>query len=349
LQDLVKRQQSLAGDVANLPVDRANATLHSLHQSAGTDAKEAAERLGARDTLAAHPKMEQAQQHLENLARLLPESTTPNPALAKDPAHRQKIDRIQSFAKEQKQLREATERLLADVAKAGGGGSPEKEKERLEELESGLMKWSQQAGSEKEKALAKEAANQVKEAMMQKQEADALGQNGDKEQAKAMDAKAIEQLEIVAKKLAGMPKDKQGDDAEAETARSFNEAERDVKMARKTMEGQPQQAAKAAQQAGKSLAKLAQQAKQQMQNPKRPDSPDQPSAQATPGGGAPSAIPLQPLLAAHGAKSWGELPGEVKSRVLQDLRSRYGDDYAVTIQRYFEQLADAPRRDGSNR
>ncbi len=346
LQELHKRQQSLADEVAKLPIDRANATLHSLHQAAGTDAKEASDRLGARDTLPAHAKMEQAEQQLENLARLVPASAKPNPALVKDPANRQKVERIAGFAKEQTELREAAERLLAEAKKSGGaGGAPGEEKEKLEELASELAKLSQQAGSEKEKAMAKEAAASVMEAQKLKQAAEELEKKGDKEQAKAMDAKAQEQLEIAAKKLEGMPKDKKGGDGDAGTAQLFKDAERDVKMAQKAMDAQPQQAAKATQQAGKSLAKLAAQAKQQTQrNVPRPVSPDQPSAQAGPGSGPPSAVPLQPLLAAHGAKSWGELPGEVKTRVMQDLRSRYGDEYATVIQRYFEQLAATPGR-----
>jgi hypothetical protein len=38
-------------------------------------------------------------------------------------------------------------------------------------------------------------------------------------------------------------------------------------------------------------------------------------------------------------KSWGELPGELKTQLLQDARARYGDDYATIIQQYFEQIA----------
>jgi hypothetical protein len=40
------------------------------------------------------------------------------------------------------------------------------------------------------------------------------------------------------------------------------------------------------------------------------------------------------------AKSWGELPGEVKTKFVQDLEARYGEDYARSIKLYFEQLAE---------
>jgi hypothetical protein len=42
----------------------------------------------------------------------------------------------------------------------------------------------------------------------------------------------------------------------------------------------------------------------------------------------------------YAGKSWGELPGELRTRIIQDMRSRYGEDYARIIKLYFEQLAD---------
>ena len=40
------------------------------------------------------------------------------------------------------------------------------------------------------------------------------------------------------------------------------------------------------------------------------------------------------------AKAWGDLPGDVKAKFVQDLKARYGDDYARSIKLYFEQLAE---------
>lgn len=39
-------------------------------------------------------------------------------------------------------------------------------------------------------------------------------------------------------------------------------------------------------------------------------------------------------------KSWGELPGEMQSKILQELVAKYGEDYARTIKLYFESLAE---------
>jgi len=38
-------------------------------------------------------------------------------------------------------------------------------------------------------------------------------------------------------------------------------------------------------------------------------------------------------------RPWGELPGELKTQLLQDARTQFGADYAPIIQQYFEQIA----------
>jgi hypothetical protein len=50
--------------------------------------------------------------------------------------------------------------------------------------------------------------------------------------------------------------------------------------------------------------------------------------------------PLAPFGEKYKGKSWGELPGEIKTQILQDMKARYGEDYAKYIKLYFEQLAD---------
>ena len=49
---------------------------------------------------------------------------------------------------------------------------------------------------------------------------------------------------------------------------------------------------------------------------------------------------LGPDAQKYAGKPWGDLPGELKTRIIQDMKSKYGDDYARVIKLYFEQLAD---------
>jgi hypothetical protein len=46
----------------------------------------------------------------------------------------------------------------------------------------------------------------------------------------------------------------------------------------------------------------------------------------------------------YAGKSWGELPGEVRARIVQDMKALYGEDYARMIKSYFEQIADTKKR-----
>ena len=42
----------------------------------------------------------------------------------------------------------------------------------------------------------------------------------------------------------------------------------------------------------------------------------------------------------YAGKSWGQLPGELRNQILQDMKARYGEDYARIIKLYFEQIAE---------
>ena len=42
----------------------------------------------------------------------------------------------------------------------------------------------------------------------------------------------------------------------------------------------------------------------------------------------------------YAGKTWGELPGELRTKIIQEMAAPYGDDYARRIKLYFEQIAD---------
>jgi hypothetical protein len=65
-------------------------------------------------------------------------------------------------------------------------------------------------------------------------------------------------------------------------------------------------------------------------------------ASTTPGGQASTLAKLEKLDKLD-SKSWGELPGELKTQMIQDFRARYGAEYAEVIRQYFERLANEPR------
>ena len=53
---------------------------------------------------------------------------------------------------------------------------------------------------------------------------------------------------------------------------------------------------------------------------------------------------LSPDMKKHAGKRWGELPGELQTKIIQDMKAKYGDDYARVIKLYFEQLADTKKQ-----
>jgi hypothetical protein len=73
--------------------------------------------------------------------------------------------------------------------------------------------------------------------------------------------------------------------------------------------------------------------------PANPDgSPRDP--QSRPGGKAdPDLTELQDLIRRKTGRAWGELPGHLRTEILQMSQGRYRDDYARLIQLYFREIA----------
>ncbi len=74
-----------------------------------------------------------------------------------------------------------------------------------------------------------------------------------------------------------------------------------------------------------------------------PDNPD-PVAGAPTGAAAPDLAALQDLVRKKTGRQWGELPGHLRTEILQLSQGKYRDDYARLIQLYFREIAaDAAR------
>jgi hypothetical protein len=95
-----------------------------------------------------------------------------------------------------------------------------------------------------------------------------------------------------------------------------------------------QQAAHALQQAAEQMAQ------QSPQPPRSVESGKQGAAAA----GVVDASLLGPDDQKYAGKRWGELPGELQTRIIQDMKAKYGEDYARIIKLYFEQIASTSRR-----
>ena len=62
------------------------------------------------------------------------------------------------------------------------------------------------------------------------------------------------------------------------------------------------------------------------------------------GGGLPDLSALNPELKKYAGKRWGEIPGELRTKLIQDMEAKFGEDYARRIKLYFEQLAETKKK-----
>ena len=105
-------------------------------------------------------------------------------------------------------------------------------------------------------------------------------------------------------------------------------------------QGKPQGAQESMAQAAQALAQAAQQA---ASRPIAGQAGDPNGIRARSGaaaGGRPDTSLFAPETKQYAGKPWGELPGELRTKIVQQMKAKYGDDYARMIKLYFEQAAD---------
>jgi len=344
LRDLVKRQQELHGAIAKLPFDPKEQS--AAQKLAASTAKSASDQLAMKDALAAFESMEKAQQQLQSLAAAMPQSLPVDRNQIKDAAERAKIEQVEIFAKEQKALREETERLLADWMKsASGAKNPLQEK--MDRLAKDLLELSQKAASPEAKAMAKESMEAIGDAKKSMQASDAMKAKGEFDQAKKMDDDVAKKMELAVQQLAKLVQEQamkgQPKEGAEKTAEALEESRDKMRQAQADLPKMPSDAQKAMRAAADKLADAASQLKKQAARQLPSPSARNPAAKATlgpPGGAAGTMLKNLPVDESIG-KAWGQLPGELKTQMLQDFRARFGPEYAEMIQQYFERLAES--------
>ena len=375
-EELVKQLEKLGEDYARLPAEQTRARLAEIAQSekalhealgklevpqAAAPARqtvqqttgEASDLLARRDALGAFFKMEQARDSLAAWARSLPEGPPPAPVGKDSPEERavkKQADQARQLAKEQHELREAVRKLLMDVAKSQASPAPSvAHKEGVDKLAQELMELSQRAGPEAKHA-AQEAAHaaQMSQKALAKSRADKS--EGRMDQAKKGEAETAMHLEMAGKKLddaaqamAGpAPRDPKMEQENAPLQKAFDESRAKMEQAQMQLQQQPKNAPAAMQQAAQAMKQMAKQAQSPSASAGAPTAGASPAQNSSASAAGASADVLAEHLKAHGGKTWGELPGELRTRIVQDLRGRYGDEYGPIIQRYFQQIADVP-------
>jgi hypothetical protein len=127
-----------------------------------------------------------------------------------------------------------------------------------------------------------------------------------------------------------------------QTGQALQQAQGQMNQAQGQLnQGQPQSASASMQRAAQALQRAAQQLDPQNQQGQATVSTQ--SNRGASGEGRPDPSLLGPDMKKYAGKRWGELPGELRTKIIQDMKARYGDDYARVIKLYFEQIADTKK------
>ena len=253
---------------------------------------------------------------------------------------------VQRLAQLAKQV-EAEQRKMRELSSDKKSAKEEKAlQDKLDKLAADLAELAQKGIGIEAKAMAKDAAQAVDQAKKAMEAGQAMKAKGDTDLAKAMDAEAAKQLEIVVKQLAKLAQDQAmkgpaKDNAE-KMAQALKESGEQMKVAEDKLPAMPKDAEAAMKSAAQKLTQAADQAQRQAAR-RFPKAARNPTALNLSGGEAGSPL-LDANLGAFQGKAWGELPGELKTRMMQDFRVRFGEEYAEMIQRYFERLANSGER-----
>jgi hypothetical protein len=187
---------------------------------------------------------------------------------------------------------------------------------------------------------ASQASQQANQAMQQAQRSQQQGNQPGTQQSQQQAAQNLDRAAQMARQAAQQGQSQQG---QQQTGQALEKAQNQMGNAQRQLGQRGQEGAResmqnAAQSLQQAAQSLAQQQGQQGQPPNRPT----PTGQND--GSAANAIID---LARYGAdarkfqgKPWGELPGELRTRIIQDMKAQFGDDYGRMIKLYFEQLAD---------
>jgi hypothetical protein len=307
---------------------------------------------------AAEP-LAQAAQAMENLARQMagtnPDGAAGNKADKGDkpqPPQPSMQAQVEQFAQRQQRLAEATRQLLEQ-----GGADEDPDPQALAQMAQAQEQLNDQAaallGNQAMEALsgAREAVDQAEESMAQAAELAGRGQVQAAQQSEQRAARALERAAEQAESAVPPSPKPEMDGVEGQpdlgtqgssgpaNGSSMQQAQELMNQAQGQLgQGQMIKAQATMQKAAAAVQQLRKQLEAQQKLAAVPA--------RGPGNGADEAAAARPGadLPRDAAQRWGELRGELRTRVLQDWEAKYGDDYARIIKLYFEQVADRARK-----
>jgi hypothetical protein len=216
------------------------------------------------------------------------------------------------------------------------------------ELEKDLEKLRQEmANAPQAGDAAGQAARAARDAQRQMEQSSRSpsGSNRPQDQAaKSLDRSAQQADRAASEQSAAADGRGQQKSSSPEAGQALRQAQGQMDQAQNQLgNGEPGKARGSMEKAAKSLRQAAGQLAQSGSRPNPESNPDPANSPGPAPGGRPDASVFGAAAAKYGGKTWGELPGELRTKIVQDMKAKYGEDYARMIKLYFEQLADTKR------
>ncbi len=359
LTETAKRQAAIAERLEKL--DTPSREAH--RQQAGEAVKKALKDLHEAHAKAINPSQQEAQRQLERLEKALAAQKPTPPTGAKQAADMPRGLPSREQANQARQLAQQQRALRAEVQKAAKApptpaetaaqrDQQQKLRQQTGELTQNLSRLGQEMQrtpqAQQQVRQATHFGQQAQDAMQRAQDQVRQGQSEPARNSQQQAAHNLDQVARLAEQSAasltapgkGTPPGEGQPEMTAKTGQNLQQAQSAMQKAQQQLgQGQNQSAQDAMQQAAQALQQAARQMAQ-AQQPGKPAATTQVSKMGASGQGRPDPSLFDKDLKQYAGKSWGELPGELRTKILQDMKARYGEDYARIIKLYFEELAD---------
>lgn len=344
LKELEREQKAIQEAAEKLAVPQDNAPAKVDRAQAVERATKAAEALQKADSAKADSRLTQARQALERLGA--------GPDTAKLKLEPQ-VQESRRLAQEQRQLRDEVDRQIRRTEPSTGEAKAEQEKQlksqeelrrQAGDLAGELLPLGQQMPQIPQLMQAFSSEQNARGSMKQAQAQSQAGKSDQAQQSRQEAAQYLEQAAQQIKQAAQQMARSPSADAAAQqqTGQALQQAQGQMKQAQGQLnQAKNRPAQTAMQQAAQALQKAAQQlARQEQTQPGTPMPDSMSGGRGVAEGGMPDIQLFGKDMQKYAGKPWGQLPGALRNQILQDMKTRYGEDYARIIKLYFEQIAE---------
>lgn len=345
VQQLAQEQQAIADAAKQLAQQQQQQ--NGQQAQATQQAQQAAKATGQAANQMKAGALQQAQQAAQQAAQQLQQMAQNNKGDAALQA--------QQLARRQEEVNRKLAPLANDAAAQAAQQAAQQQalQQQTQQLQQQLQQQANQMQNQPGQQQASQAAQAAQQAQQQQQAAQQAMQRGNPGQSQQAQQQAANNLNRAAQQAMQAAQQQQQANAnnpasqpgspQQQAGQAMQQAQSQQAQAQnKLSQNQSQQASQAMQQAAQAMQQAAQAMMQQQPGTPGapPNSPTNPAGNDGRGTGPVDLAKYGPEAKKYAGKPWGELPGELRTRIIQDMKAMYGDDYGRMIKLYFEQIAD---------